>query len=209
MTQASDDAREVPTLSSLISERKRLRGFSYADLENRVDAAISRQRWQQLGTGVRIKEFPEPATISAMAAALDVDVAEVVLAAARSIGLDVKRGAQSDLAARLPSTADRLNEVQRDAIVTLVRSITEVTDDISQEPTPTPSSTEAKGEKNDAGNPRGKADDLIPADQASGIDPDTIPDDYDLAGGWRRGGGESETRRIRREQDESAERGDS
>lgn len=130
MVQATDNAHEVPTLSSLISERKRLRGFSYADLESRADAVISRQRWQQLGTGVRIKEFPEPATLTAMATALDVDVAEVVLAAARSIGLDVKRGAHSDLAARLPSTADRLSEVQRDAIVTLVRSITEVTNDM-------------------------------------------------------------------------------
>lgn len=54
----------------------------------------------------------------------------------------------------------------------------------------------------------GKADDLIPADQDSGVDADTTQSDVDLAGGWRRGGGESETRRIRREQDEAAERGD-
>ncbi|MGC5249555.1 hypothetical protein ACPXB3_21830 [Gordonia sp. DT219] len=53
-----------------------------------------------------------------------------------------------------------------------------------------------------------KADDLIGADQASGIDASTTQSDVDLAGGWRRGGGESETRRIRREQDEAAERGD-
>lgn len=127
MSQRVDQGSVVPTLTELISERKRLRGFSYADLENRADSVISRQRWQQLGTGVRIKEFPEPATIEAMSKALDVDVSEVVLAAARSIGLNVKRGARSDLAARLPSTADRLSEMQRDAIVTLVRSITEVT----------------------------------------------------------------------------------
>ncbi|QCG77213.1 immunity repressor [Gordonia phage Lutum] len=127
-TDGDRQARNVPTLSELITERKTLRGFSYADLENRADSVISRQRWQQLGTGVRIKEFPEPATIEAMAAALDVDVAEVVLAAARSIGLNVQRGAQSDLAARLPYSADKLSPVQQDAIVTLVRSITEVHD---------------------------------------------------------------------------------
>jgi transcriptional regulator with XRE-family HTH domain len=115
----------VPTLSELIQERRQLRGFSYADLENRAGAVITRQRWQQLGTGVRIKEFPEPATIEAMATALDVDVAVIVLSAARSIGLDVKRGAQSDLAAMLPHSAKDLSVVQRDAIVTLVRSITE------------------------------------------------------------------------------------
>jgi hypothetical protein len=129
--QASGAARHdshVPTLDELISERKQLRGFSYADLENRAGGVIRRQRWQQLGTSVRIKEFPEPATIQAMATALDVDVAVVVLAAARSIGLDVKRGAQSDLAAMLPYSASQLSTVQRDAIVTLVRSMTEPSD---------------------------------------------------------------------------------
>lgn len=115
----------MPTLSELITEQKQRRGFSYADLENRADSAIRRQRWQQLGTGVRIKEFPEPATIEAMAKALDVDVAVVVLAAARSIGLDVKRGAQSDLAAMLPYSANKLTADQRAAIVALVRAITE------------------------------------------------------------------------------------
>lgn len=115
----------MPTLSELITEQKQRRGFSYADLENRADSAIRRQRWQQLGTGVRIKEFPEPATIEAMAKALDVDVAVVVLAAARSIGLDVKRGAQSDLAAMLPYSANKLSADQRVAIAALVRSITD------------------------------------------------------------------------------------
>ncbi|QTF81751.1 hypothetical protein SEA_BEEGEE_48 [Gordonia phage BeeGee] len=136
-TDGDRQARTVPTLSELITERKTLRGFSYADLENRADAVITRQRWQQLGTGVRIKEFPEPATIEAMAAALDVDVAEVVLAAARSIGLNVQRGAQSDLAARLPYSADKLTPVQQDAIVTLVRSITEVPDALPTDSSPT------------------------------------------------------------------------
>ncbi|MGK9270454.1 hypothetical protein KXR83_05565 [Williamsia muralis] len=152
----------MPTLDELIGERKRLRGFSYADLENRADAVISRQRWQQLGTGVRVKEFPEPATITAMAKALDVDVAEVVLAAARSIGLDVKRGAQSDLAARLPSTADRLNEVQRDAIVTLVRSITEATNgmETTQKPDAPRETNEDQEAKVYALNPKDQADEL-------------------------------------------------
>ncbi|GGF38776.1 hypothetical protein GCM10007298_38100 [Williamsia phyllosphaerae] len=125
-----------------------MRGFSYADLETRAGAVITRQRWQQLGTGVRIKEFPEPATLEAMSKALDADVAEVVLAAARSLGLNVQRGAQSDLAARLPSTSDRLNEVQRDAIVTLVRSITEQSNAVEAEAEPAASGEASEGEKN-------------------------------------------------------------
>lgn len=39
-------------------------------------------------------------------------------------------------------------------------------------------------------------------------DTETVQSDVGLAGGWRRGGGESETRRIRREQDEAAEAAD-
>jgi len=61
----------VPTLADLISEKRALRGFSYTDLEHRAGNVITRQRWQQLGTGVRVKEFSEPATIRAMAAALE------------------------------------------------------------------------------------------------------------------------------------------
>ncbi|UUG69897.1 immunity repressor [Gordonia phage Morkie] len=177
-TDGDRQARNVPTLSELITERKTLRGFSYADLENRADAVITRQRWQQLGTGVRIKEFPEPATIEAMAAALDVDVAEVVLAAARSIGLNVQRGAQSDLAARLPYSADKLTPVQQDAIVTLVRSITEVPDVVPADPSSS-SRAPRKGrspEKNGAAKRRlRKVSDLTYPHQDEGIDPPMYP----------------------------------
>ncbi len=204
----------MPTLDELIAERKRLRGFSYADLENRAASTISRQRWQQLGTGVRIKEFPEPATLEAMATALDVDVAEVVLAAARSIGLDVKRGAQSDLAARLPSTADRLTEVQRDAIVTLVRSITEVQhelEDSSQPGAPGEASEVEKtlaGELREVGRRRRNvrahrgAQDGTWQSTTEGLAQDA-PDELPTAA--RRGGGKSEGRRRREQQDRDAE----
>ncbi len=189
-------ASGVPTLDELIAERKRLRGFSYADLENRAVSTISRQRWQQLGTGVRIKEFPEPATLEAMATALDVDVAEVVLAAARSIGLDVKRGAQSDLAARLPSTADRLTEVQRDAIVTLVRSITEVQHELED-----PSQPGAPGEASEIEKSDRPAATTIPLYKDTGTS--EAPDELPTAA--RRGGGKSEGRRRREQQDRDAE----
>jgi hypothetical protein len=117
---------DVPTLAQLISEQRRLRGFSYRELEARADSVITHQRWQQLGSGTRIKEFTEPATLRAMAKALDVDVTLVVLATAKSIGLPVETGVgQSELARMLPYSARELTIEQRDAIVSLVRAITQ------------------------------------------------------------------------------------
>lgn len=117
------DDSGVPTLAQLIADRKTQRGLSYGDLESRAGFVISRQRWQQLGTNLRVKEFPEPATLEAMAAALEVDVALIVLATARSIGLPVESGAQSDLARMLPSSARHLTVEQRDAVLAVVRAM--------------------------------------------------------------------------------------
>lgn len=192
------DDSGVPTLDQLISEQKSLRGYSYADLETRAKGVIRRQRWQQLGTGVRIKEFPEPATIEAMATALDVDVAVVVLAAARSIGLDVKRGAQSDLAARLPYSANRLSDVQRDAIVTLVRSITEVTDVLptdSSTPAGAPSSEATHQKIDTAAGSGGFAAEAARVLEDEGPPEEPRQSDYDLAN--RRGKGKTKGEMLR------------
>ncbi|WP_157932309.1 hypothetical protein [Mycobacteroides abscessus] len=86
------DSLSVPPLAEFIRIEKGRTGVSYRELEARSDSIISAQRWQQLGTGVRMKEFPEPATLKAMAAALRVDVTQVVLASARSLGLAVREG---------------------------------------------------------------------------------------------------------------------
>ncbi|MGW8593190.1 hypothetical protein ACWGLC_15985 [Dietzia sp. NPDC055877] len=117
------DALSVPTLADLIQARKAARGWSYREIAARGNDVISAQRWQQLGTGVRLREFPEPTTMAAMADALEVDVAAVLLATAKSLGLDVQRR-QSELAAMLPSTADQLTSEQRDAVLAVVRAMT-------------------------------------------------------------------------------------
>lgn len=117
------NALSVPTLADLIQARKAARGWSYREIAARGNDVISAQRWQQLGTGVRLKEFPEPTTVAAMADALEVDVAAVLLATAKSLGLDVQRR-QSELAAMLPSTAERLTPEQRDAVLAVVRAMT-------------------------------------------------------------------------------------
>ncbi|MEW2483619.1 hypothetical protein AB0876_28935 [Mycobacterium sp. NPDC049093] len=123
--QAATNDQSVPNLQQLITEQKNLRNRSYGDYERMAGYVISRQRWQQLGTGARIKEFSEPATIKAMAEALEVDVAVVVLAMAKSLGLPIESGvAQSDLAVMLPPSARKLTPEQRDAVVRLVRVFT-------------------------------------------------------------------------------------
>lgn len=154
--RSEDDAFGVRTLAELIAEQKRLRGFSYRDLEARAEHAISHQRWQQLGSGVRVKEFSEPTTIRAMAHALDVDETLVVLAMAKSIGLKVERGgAQSALARMLPGSARELTAEQRNAILAMVRTMTQTQSQSSDE-SESPAATRLKRHQ---GRLRAKVDD--------------------------------------------------
>lgn len=115
------DGEPVLTLQGLISARIAERGWSYSDLERRADGHLTKSRWQQIGTGVRLAEFPKPASLMAMSDALEVDVTAVILATARSLDLPVRhRG--PDLAQLLPAGTDRLSTRMRDAILTLIRA---------------------------------------------------------------------------------------
>lgn len=115
------DGDPVLTLQQLIRARMDERGWSYGELEKRTGHQLTKGRWQQLGTGVRMPEFPTPKTIALIAEALDVDVTAVVLAAAQSLGLDVRRRGP-DLAHLLPAGVDRLPPTMRDAILALIRA---------------------------------------------------------------------------------------
>src|SRR5207342_1046026 len=53
-------------------------------------------RWHQLATGP-IKNFPDPETIYGIARALRVTVTEVVMAAARSLGIEVREDSHGSL----------------------------------------------------------------------------------------------------------------
>jgi hypothetical protein len=111
----------VLTLHQLIRDRMAERGWSYTDLERRSDHALTRGRWQQLGSGLRQKKFPDPASLTVIARVLEVDITTVVLATAQALGLDARREG-SDLAHLLPAETDRLSERMRDAILTLIRA---------------------------------------------------------------------------------------
>jgi hypothetical protein len=206
----------VPTLADLISARKSDRGWSYQQLAGRANDVVSRQRWQQLGTGVRIKEFPEPTTIQAIADALEVDVTLVVLSVARSIGFEV-RTQDSSLAAMLPPGADELNEEQRDAVLAVVRAMAPrrtagVTNDTNEEPRQEEGGQEQRGTGRKTRNPGApmkptedvQAEDLTMDHQ--GVSPDNTgkQDDYALA----RRVGETEERRRRRVEGEPWDRAD-
>jgi len=108
-------------LHDLIRAGMKERGWSYSDLERASGRALTRGRWQQLGSGVAQRKFPDPSSLSVISEVLEVDITTVVLAAARSVGLDVRtRG--TDLAHLLPALTERLSERMRVAILTLVRA---------------------------------------------------------------------------------------
>jgi hypothetical protein len=109
------------TLQQLIRSHMDARGWSYSDLERQSGHALSRGRWQQLGSGVQQKRFPDPASLSIIAQVLEVDVTTVVLAAAQAVGLDVGRAGGS-LAHLLPPGTERLSERMRDALLMVIRA---------------------------------------------------------------------------------------
>ncbi len=109
------------SLHDLIRACMKERGWSYSDLERASGRALTRGRWQQLGSGVQQRKFPDPASLTVISQVLEVDITTVVLAAARSVGLDV-RSRGTDLAHLLPALTERLSERMRDAILTLVRA---------------------------------------------------------------------------------------
>lgn len=97
---------------------------TYRTLEADSDGVVKSQRWNQLANRQRVSEFPEPRTIEAMAYALNVSVEVVLLAFARSLGLEVGRQ-RSRFADLLPPMADKLTEKQKDAVLAVIRAMIE------------------------------------------------------------------------------------
>lgn len=103
---------------------RRTRGDrSYATLEADSGGSPGRQRWQQIATSPQ-QNFPDPTTIRTMARVLGVPETTVVLAAARSAGLDVSQPG-GPLAELLPPGSTRLTERQMAAVLTVIRAMIE------------------------------------------------------------------------------------
>lgn len=88
-----------PTLAGLILAAKGDRSFR--ELKDRADGMghhSTLSSWQQWASPeFERKLLPDPVTVRAFAAGLGVSETEVLLAAARQVGLDVGEGNQSDL----------------------------------------------------------------------------------------------------------------
>ena len=121
MTGPSGGGGSAPTLRQLIRSRMTERGWSYADLERESGRALSRGRWQQLGSTDAQHKFPNPESLTIIAQVLQIDVTSGVLAAARAVGLPVP-AQSSDFANLLPAGTERLPEPMRDAILGLIRA---------------------------------------------------------------------------------------
>lgn len=119
----SDDPGDDPVLplDALIRARMRERGWSYSDLERASGRALTRGRWQQLGSGLPQRKFPDPGSLTVIAQVLEIDITSVVLAAARTLGLDVRRPG-TGLSQLLPAEAAHLSARMRDAVLSLIRA---------------------------------------------------------------------------------------
>jgi hypothetical protein len=120
-TDLTGDGDNVLPLHELIRARMDDRGWSYGQLEHRSDGQLTKGRWQQLGTQTRMKSFPEPDTLRLIARVLEFDETTVVLSAAESLGLDVRRRG-SLFAQLMPAGTDLLSDRVRDALLSLIRA---------------------------------------------------------------------------------------
>lgn len=109
---------ENPTLQALVADRKG--GRSYEQLAALSGGRLSRARIQQIATR-EMKAFPDAATLAGLARALDVPVQEVVLATARSLGLEVRGGTSGD--ALLVPGGKNLSAPAQDALLTMAREL--------------------------------------------------------------------------------------
>ncbi|MGO2361181.1 MAG: hypothetical protein ACTH6N_08615 [Brachybacterium tyrofermentans] len=109
---------ENPKLQALVADRKGDR--SYEQLAALSGGRLSRARIQQIATR-DMKAFPDAATLAGLAQALDVPVQEVVLASARSLGLEVRGGASGD--ALLVPGGRLLSTPAQDALLTMAREL--------------------------------------------------------------------------------------
>jgi hypothetical protein len=120
-TDLTSDGDRVLPINELIRARMDDRGWTYGQLEHRSKGKLTKGRWQQLGTQVRMKNFPEPDTIRVMARVLEFDEQTILLSVGASLGLEVSlRGPM--LAQLIPAGTDQLSERFRDAFLAILRA---------------------------------------------------------------------------------------
>ncbi|MGN7133418.1 hypothetical protein ACTHQY_09105 [Rhodococcoides corynebacterioides] len=177
---------DVRTLAALIAERKGDR--SYDRLSSDCGGTPSAARLQQLTTAP-LKNFPDPPSIKGMSAGLGTTVTDIVLACARSLGLEVYDG--TDPSALLLSGAAELPSSSRNLLIDLAGEFLRLTTTTGLGPDEdsrtqgTPDDATAGGgtgvrtpTTGAAGRGTRKAVDATPTEQAFSVD---HQGDYDLA----------------------------
>jgi hypothetical protein len=108
------------TLQDLVTTLKGDR--TYEQLEEATHGVVKAQRWNQIANGIRVREFPKPVTIEAMASVLGCDIEVLLLAFARAVGMDVRRR-QSSFIDMLPPSVDKLSDRQQSFIISAIRAM--------------------------------------------------------------------------------------
>jgi hypothetical protein len=114
----------VNRLAELVDERKSAEGWSDGDIERRSGGVVRKAQisaWRKRG----LTNFPETASIKALAAALGVTEHDVVLAAAVTVGLDVHPPETHVGRLMIAAGAERLTTAQRQAVLSVVRAMLE------------------------------------------------------------------------------------
>lgn len=118
LRSASDDPFDVPDLPSLIRD-KLSAGATLQSLEVASGGVVKYQRWGQLSRGERLSEFPRPDSLVAMAKALGQTETMIVIAAARSLGMQVDRRGTA-FGQRISAGADQIPRRVRSALLHLI-----------------------------------------------------------------------------------------
>lgn len=174
-------------LQELIAAHKGDR--SYRELAKACGNNPTAGRLQQMSAG-DLKEWPKPETIQSLSRGLRVSEVAVVLAVAESLGLDVTR-ASASLDDYLPAGTQRLTEDQMRAIGMLVHSIVKERHEGRRR-----DDWQSEAEKSGQVTPIRRAGD------------DALPPDWEASLAADRQEAEPVGERMRREQDEDAERGE-
>lgn len=127
----SSDDPSMPTITQLIADHITTTGRSYRDLAHASGDRVKHQTFQELKTGPP-KSWPKSAeTIRGIARALGVTERAVVLAFARSLGVDVAGG--SLFAQQLPPGVDDLSPKERKAAIEMLRVLVAQRQEINAE----------------------------------------------------------------------------
>lgn len=119
MAVRPNDEADGPDLATLIGAHQERTKESFRAMARRSDDRVHHQSLQGWATQPP-RGFPKKQeTFEALARILDTDVTTVLLAFARSLGLDV-RGSGPDESRVLPPVAERLTDRQRDVLLSVL-----------------------------------------------------------------------------------------